>query len=102
MHELYPGDAHPVVAGMIFFDPIAGLIHTPPICAVCERPVQSIETRHDLLTLEIVLVVRCHGEQEEARLGEEVIKLGTPKLSFGRAFTTKRIEAARKEIGPAE
>jgi len=39
---------------MIFFDPIAGLIHTPPICAVCERPVQSIETRHDLLTLEIV------------------------------------------------
>lgn len=73
----------------------------PPICDVCNRPVDSIENRHDIVTLEIVWIARCHGQSEEVRLGQEYVKLnGIRGLSFGKAFIRKALATNAKAIEP--
>jgi len=73
----------------------------PPICTVCNKPVDSIENMHDIVTLEIVWVVRCHGQSEEARLGQEYIEArGFGGLSFSKAFTAKALPPTQKRLGP--
>ncbi len=45
--------------------------HMPwPSCGQCHKPVETMDQYRDLGTRDWVVVVRCHGERDEARLSE--------------------------------
>jgi len=62
-----------------------------PTCAVCNHPVQSLETTQDFRTCETVFVVTCHGQSEIVKIPKDEFLDGL-KLEPGYAFTTKKIE----------
>jgi metal-dependent hydrolase (beta-lactamase superfamily II) len=64
------------------------LLHGFPICAVCNKPVESIQSMDDISSSRKLFRVHCHGETEEAFLNDEMIE-NTDSVRFGQAFIDK-------------
>lgn len=64
------------------------------MCAVCLKPVESVEWFDDYPTNERVIRVRCHGETDEMRLSNYDIVLYGRQLENapGVAFSDRRKE----------
>lgn len=63
-----------------------------PICAVCNRPVESIERFQDHMRCRVGWIVRCHGETERVMLDDKELEECRGQLRFGRAFATKALD----------
>lgn len=59
-----------------------------PICAVCNKPVEKMESWHDPMSMRKVFRVQCHGQSEMAVLSDEVI-MDCDSVRMGQAFIDK-------------
>lgn len=66
-----------------------------PICAVCNREVEALQTDYDLLRDETIFTVRCHGAVERAAVEKELFST-LMGFRVGRAFSTAALAAAAK------
>jgi len=64
------------------------VLHDVPLCAVCNKPVERVESKYDNLLMAKHFRVYCHGQMEEAMLTDETI-LGVDSVRFGEAFIDK-------------
>jgi len=60
-----------------------------PVCSVCNRPVESMESYFDREAREVVFVAKCHGDTETTRVSE--LDLLSTDLRTGLAFTNRRL-----------
>ncbi len=60
-------------------------------CAVCQKPVDSVECYYDVLRCETVYVIRCHGAEESATVRDADFVLSRGVSFDGEAFTRKAI-----------
>ncbi len=63
----------------------------PPICAVCNKSVDRIESMFDLNRDATFFRVYCHGEMEEQQL--DALTVVSCKITFGKAFEKPLLEA---------
>jgi len=63
-------------------------LHDVPLCAVCNKPVERMESRYDFSIAAKRFRVYCHGDMEEAHLTDEVIE-DCGSVRFGEAFIDK-------------
>ena len=59
-----------------------------PICAVCNKPVEKVESMYDMAYGGKRFRVYCHGDTEEAMLDDVWIE-DNQSVSFGQAFIDK-------------
>lgn len=58
-----------------------------PICDVCGRQVERLETWRDEMRMKLVWVVYCHGQSERVELSfSELCEVSSGHLHVGRAF----------------
>jgi hypothetical protein len=63
-------------------------LHGVPMCAVCNKPVEKIESWYDPASIKKVFRVQCHGQSEIATLSDELIE-DTDSIRMGQAFIDK-------------
>ena len=63
-------------------------LHGLPICAVCNKPVERMESMYDIRMAAKRFRVYCHGDMEEALLNDEIIE-DCGSVRFGEAFVDK-------------
>lgn len=71
---------------------------TPVImCAICKKPVDSLEWWDDKASDVRIIRAKCHGDRDEMRIGlddlYQMSRNGFP--SEGVAFSTKRLEITK-------
>ena len=59
-----------------------------PICAICNKPVERVESMYDIAYGGKRFRVFCHGDFEEAMLDDVFIE-DNLKIKFGHAFIDK-------------
>lgn len=64
------------------------LLHDVPLCAVCNKPVDRVESMYDIAFAAKRFRVYCHGDTEEAMLDDVTIK-DSNSVRFGQAFIDK-------------
>ena len=64
------------------------VLHDVPMCAICNRPVDRVESMYDNIVMAKRFRVYCHGDVEEAMLTDEIIE-DTDSVRFGQAFIDK-------------
>jgi hypothetical protein len=62
------------------------------LCAVCNKPVDSIEIMKDVYTQSIVYSVSCHGEKDQCSIPQDMLEENLSVMSRGVAFQTKKLE----------
>lgn len=60
-------------------------LHDVPLCAVCNKPVERMESMYDIAWAAKRFHVYCHGEVEEAILHDETIE-DSGSIRMGQAF----------------
>ena len=60
-------------------------LHGVPICAVCNKPVERMESMYDIAWARKRFRVYCHGQTEEAFLNDETIE-DSGSIRMGQAF----------------
>jgi len=65
-----------------------------PHCAVCNKPVETIEWVNCYKTDSVWVTVYCHGQKESCELPNHVRFF--EKIEAGIAFNTKQIEKVKK------
>jgi hypothetical protein len=60
-------------------------LHGVPICAVCNKPVERMESMYDISMAIRRFRVYCHGQTEEAFLADEAV-VSTDSIRMGQAF----------------
>ena len=63
-------------------------LHGLPICAICNRPVERMESMYDLAWGAKRFRVYCHGDVEESMLDDVVIE-DCDSVRMGQAFIDK-------------
>lgn len=63
-------------------------LHEFPICAICNKPVEKVESMYDVAYGAKRFRVYCHGDMEEAMLDDVLIE-DNYSVSFGQAFIDK-------------
>jgi hypothetical protein len=63
-------------------------LHGVPICAVCNKPVERMDSMYDTNTNQKRFRVYCHGEFEEAFLNDVDIE-NVDSICMGQAFMDK-------------
>lgn len=63
-------------------------LHDVPICAVCNKPVERMESMYDIAWARKRFRVYCHGQTEEAVLNDEDI-WNADSIRMGQAFIDK-------------
>jgi hypothetical protein len=63
-------------------------LHGLPICAVCNTPVERMESMYDMNTNQKRFRVYCHGQTEEAFLSDMDI-WDADSIRMGQAFVDK-------------
>jgi hypothetical protein len=71
-----------------------GLNVPPPICAVCEKPVDKIVSMRDGFREVVSFRVFCHGDVETVEMDVIDMHDATGPIRFGRAFVRE------KRLGP--
>ena len=64
------------------------VLHDLPICAICNKPVERVESMYDIAYGGKRFRVFCHGDFEEAMLDDVLIE-DNYSVSFGQAFIDK-------------
>ena len=64
------------------------VLHNVPMCAVCNKPVERMESMYDFAWAAKRFKVYCHGEVEEAMLDDVTIE-DCASVQFGQAFIDK-------------
>jgi hypothetical protein len=64
------------------------VLHDVPICAICNKPVERVESMYDIARAAKRFRVYCHGDVEEAMLNDETIE-DSDSVRFGQAFIDK-------------
>lgn len=63
-------------------------LHEFPICAICNKPVEKVESMYDIAYGAKRFRVYCHGDMEEAMLDDVLIE-DCASVQFGQAFIDK-------------
>jgi hypothetical protein len=64
------------------------VLHDVPLCAVCNKPVERVESMYDIAYGAKRFRVYCHGDMEEAMLDDVTIE-DSDSVRFGQAFIDK-------------
>ena len=64
------------------------VLHDVPMCAVCNKPVERVESMYDAAWAAKRFRVYCHGDMEEAMLDDVTIE-DSNSVKFGQAFLDK-------------
>ena len=64
------------------------VLHDVPMCAVCNKPVERVESMYDIAYGGKRFRVYCHGDTEEAMLDDTIIEESN-SVRFGEAFIDK-------------
>ena len=64
------------------------VLHNVPMCAVCNKPVERMESMYDFAWAAKRFKVYCHGDMEEAMLDDVTIE-DCASVQFGQAFIDK-------------
>lgn len=64
------------------------VLHDVPMCAVCNKPVERVESMYDIAYAAKRFRVYCHGDTEEAMLDDVTIE-DSNSVRFGQAFIDK-------------
>lgn len=64
------------------------VLHDVPMCAVCNKPVDKVESMYDIAYGGKRFRVYCHGDMEEAMLDDVLIE-DNYSVQFGQAFIDK-------------
>lgn len=64
------------------------VLHDVPVCAVCNKPVERVESMYDIAYGAKRFRVYCHGDMEEAMLDDTLIE-DSNSVRFGQAFIDK-------------
>lgn len=64
------------------------VLHDVPLCAVCNKPVERVESMYDIAYGAKRFRVYCHGDMEEAMLDDVTIE-DSNSVRFGQAFIDK-------------
>lgn len=64
------------------------VLHNVPMCAICNKPVERIESMYDIAWAAKRFRVYCHGDVEEAMLDDVTIE-DCDSVQFGQAFIDK-------------
>jgi hypothetical protein len=64
------------------------VLHNVPTCAVCNKPVERVESMYDIAYGGKRFRVYCHGDMEEAMLDDTAIE-DANSVRFGEAFIDK-------------
>ena len=64
------------------------VLHNVPMCAVCNKPVERVESRYRFELAAKHFRVYCHGDMEEALLDDVTIE-DCASVQFGQAFIDK-------------
>jgi len=64
------------------------VLHNVPMCAVCNKPVEKVESMYDIAWGGKRFRVYCHGDMEEAMLDDALIE-DCASVQFGQAFIDK-------------
>jgi hypothetical protein len=62
-----------------------------PICAVCNKPVEKVESMYDPNYDGKLFKVYCHGKVEQQMLGSYTM-MGATQVTFGKAFDVPKLE----------
>lgn len=60
-------------------------LHDVPLCAVCNKPVERMDSEYDINTYQKRFRVYCHGQMEEALLNDMDI-WNADSIRMGQAF----------------
>ena len=63
-------------------------LHGLPICAVCNKPVERMDSMYDINNCQKKFRVYCHGQMEEALLNDMDI-WNADSIRMGQAFVDK-------------
>jgi hypothetical protein len=63
-------------------------LHDVPMCAVCNKPVERMESQYDINNYQKRFRVYCHGQTEEAFLNNMDI-WNADSIRMGQAFIDK-------------
>jgi hypothetical protein len=63
-------------------------LHNVPLCAVCNKPVERMESMYDMNAYQKRFRVYCHGQVEEAYLNDMDI-WNADSIRMGQAFIDK-------------
>lgn len=63
-------------------------LHNVPLCAICNKPVERVESIYDINTMGKKFRVFCHGDTEDAILDDILIE-DCDSVKFGQAFIDK-------------
>jgi hypothetical protein len=64
------------------------VLHDAPMCAVCNKTVEKVESMYDIAYGAKRFRVYCHGDVEEAMLDDVTIE-DCDSVRFGQAFIDK-------------
>jgi hypothetical protein len=64
------------------------VLHDVPTCAVCNKPVEKVESMYDIAYGGKRFRVYCHGDMEEGFLDDVLIE-DSNSVTFGQAFIDK-------------
>ena len=62
-----------------------------PICAVCDKPVDKVESMYDPNYDGKIFRVHCHGKVEQQILGAYTM-MDAKQITFGKAFDAPKLE----------
>lgn len=62
-----------------------------PVCAVCNKPVDKVESMYDPNYDGKIFRVHCHGKVEQQILGAYTM-LDAKQITFGKAFDAPKLE----------
>lgn len=62
-----------------------------PTCAICEKPVDEVRIKRDMLRHKYLVQVYCHGDSENVYLEDYKI-ISATKIEVGEAFSQKRLK----------
>jgi recombinational DNA repair protein (RecF pathway) len=66
-----------------------------PTCAICNKPVDKVETMYHPAYQGKLFRVHCHGQYEDQML-DDMMFLGSHQVTFGKAFQKPQIEATKE------
>lgn len=67
-----------------------------PICAVCNKPVDKVESMYSIEYDGKIFKVYCHGKVEQQILGMYTM-MNAKEITFGKAFDYKKLESKTSE-----
>lgn len=58
-----------------------------PLCLTCQQPIFDMSTSNDVLTGELTVVLRCHGDTETITVDRRTLEAASPLWPLGTLAT---------------